>query len=348
MGQVMAKEYKQVTEEDNPRITIQDVATALGISKTTVSRAISGKGRIGEETRQKVLDYIEKHDYKPNPIAKGLAQQRTYNIGWVMPGDSEITDLPFFQSSMSGVCEEAAANDYDVLLSMVYNKGMDSLKRMVTGNKVDGVILARTLVDDQNVRYLKESGIPFVVIGSTSESDVVQIDNDHIAACKDLTANLVNSGLTSLILIGGDDNHVVNMSRKSGYEAGIEDSQKKPVDSSIFLNCEDAEAVEKAVTAALEKQADCIICMDDKICGLALDILRKKKLSVPGDIKLASFYNSDLINKLEPGITAIQYSPKTLGTMACSTLMNYINGEKVPMRTLMSYEILLKESTAIK
>ena len=61
-------------------ITIADVAEALGVSKTTVSRAISGKGRIGRETRERVLAYIEEHDYKPNVIAKGLAQSKTYNI----------------------------------------------------------------------------------------------------------------------------------------------------------------------------------------------------------------------------------------------------------------------------
>ena len=66
-------------------ITISDVAEALGVSKTTVSRAISGKGRIGEATRQKVLAYIEEHDYKPNVIARGLAQSKTFNLCVVMP-----------------------------------------------------------------------------------------------------------------------------------------------------------------------------------------------------------------------------------------------------------------------
>ena len=68
-------------------ITISDVAEALGVSKTTVSRAISGKGRIGAATRKRVLEYIQEHDYKPNVIARGLAQSKTFNICVVMPGD---------------------------------------------------------------------------------------------------------------------------------------------------------------------------------------------------------------------------------------------------------------------
>ena len=85
------------------KMTIADVAEALNISKTTVSRAISGKGRIGAETRRKVMEYIEKHNYKPSVIAKGLAQSKSYNIGWVMPSDYSVVDLPFFQKCLMAV-----------------------------------------------------------------------------------------------------------------------------------------------------------------------------------------------------------------------------------------------------
>lgn len=82
------------------KMTIADVADALNISKTTVSRAISGKGRIGAETRRRVMEYIEEHNYKPSVIAKGLAQSKSYNIGWVMPSDYSVVDLPFFRSAL--------------------------------------------------------------------------------------------------------------------------------------------------------------------------------------------------------------------------------------------------------
>ena len=77
-------------------MTIDDIARELNISKTTVSRAISGKGRIGNKTREKVLQYINENNYRPNALAKGLAQSRTFNIGFVMPGDNNIVQLSFF------------------------------------------------------------------------------------------------------------------------------------------------------------------------------------------------------------------------------------------------------------
>ena len=95
----------------NKNITITDVAEALGVSKTTVSRAISGKGRIGEETKQKVLAYIEENNYTPNVIAKSLAQSKTYNIGVVLPGNYALMDLPFFQEALLGIQEIAGISE---------------------------------------------------------------------------------------------------------------------------------------------------------------------------------------------------------------------------------------------
>ena len=104
----------------NNNLTIADIAEALNISKTTVSRAISGKGRIGNETRERVLKYIDENNYVPNPMAKGLAQSKTYNICWVIPADSVATELPFFQRCMMGVAEVTGGLNYDILISMVY------------------------------------------------------------------------------------------------------------------------------------------------------------------------------------------------------------------------------------
>ena len=343
----MSENLVKVREESS-RITIQDVADALGISKTTVSRAISGKGRIGEATRKRVMDYIEEYGYRPSPIAKGLAQQRTYNIGWVVPGDSSITELPFFQRCMSGVIEMALSSDYDVLISMIYDDNMSGLERMITAHKVDGVILGRTLVDDPNISYLKESGTPFVVVGSTSEDGVIQVDNDNVAACKELTKSLLDSNLTKLVLIGGSDKHVVNQDRKSGFEAAIEGYNKEKshdVEASgdIYMNSDNGVDAWKIICEALDNKSDCIVCMDDKICNIVLNILQENNIDISSNIKVASFYSSDLIAATSPGIPSLKYDPKELGMKACKILLSYIDGEQVPQKTLLGYDVLIGE-----
>ena len=166
-------------KDTNKNITIADVAEALGVSKTTVSRAISGKGRIGKETRDRVLAYIEEHDYKPNAIAKGLAQSKTYNICVVMPGNYEIVDWNFFQTCLFGIQEVAEVAGYDILLTTCNMNDISSLERIIANGKVDGVVLMRTFLEDAQIEFLQQKHFPFVTTGSTKYENVAQIDHDH-------------------------------------------------------------------------------------------------------------------------------------------------------------------------
>ena len=137
--------------EEKKYITIADVAEALGVSKTTVSRAISGKGRIGEETRARVLSYIAEHDYRPNLIAKGLAQSRTYNLCVVMPEHYGMSELSFFQECLFGIEKVSGAAGYDVLLSICDNQDISSLARIIDNRKADCVLLMCSFVEDAQI-----------------------------------------------------------------------------------------------------------------------------------------------------------------------------------------------------
>ena len=329
----------------NSRITIQDIADDLGISKTTVSRAISGKGRISQETREKVLEYIAEYDYHPSPLAKGLANQKTYNIAWVMPGNSSWTDLPFFQSCMTGIVEVASSEDYDVIITVVYEKDISALQRIIQNRKVDGVVLGRTLIDDDNVRFLTQSQIPFVVIGSTDEPGVVQIDNDHVSACKEITDILIMKGARRLMLIGGAESHIVNRDRKKGYEAAIKEMAHLDISSRIAMNANDVPTVNRLVEEALRDKVECIICTDDRICTQVLEKLHHDGIEVPGQIKVASFYDSEILDNNQPTVTTLKYDPKELGKEACRQLMKLLQGKDATPKTYLNYEVLLRGST---
>lgn len=332
-------------QKEQKKITIDDIAKELGVSKTTVSRAISGKGRIGKETVERVNEYIRKYNYKPNVIAKGLAQSKTYNLGMVMPGDYELVDLPFFQKCLMGVCEVASAMDYDVVVSMVNGSDMSQLERVMDNHKVDGFILSRTFVEDSSVKVLKERGFPFVTIGTATEKEIVQVDNDHRSACKELTAILLARGIEKIALIGGNRNHVVTQNRLKGYMDAYEEQKKRPDRKLIYMEAENRIRIEQIVDDLLPKKADCILCMDDSICAGVLSKLKKEKVRVPQDIKVASFYNSSILENNNPSITSLQFDALELGRVACQTLLNLIDGKKVEERALLGYEVSLKEST---
>lgn len=332
-------------KEEKKNITIADVAEALGVSRTTVSRAISGKGRIGKETRERVLAYIEEHDYKPNVIAKSLAQSKTYNLCVVMPGDYDVVDLTFFQECLFGIQEIAGIMEYDILLSICKNKDISSLERIILNRKVDGVILMRTFVEDIQIEFLQKKKIPFVTIGSTFYKGVVQIDHNHKSACKELTSIILMKQMKKVALIGGDESHMVTQSRLRGFREAYQ-KMGQPLDESLlFLSLENNVMVDKKVEEILERGVDCILCMDDAVCSRVLKKLREEHMKVPQDIRVASFYNSTVLENNMPSITSLSFDSKELGMVACRTLMDLIEGQDVKERTLLPYEVVLKEST---
>ncbi len=332
-------------KEQKKDLTIADVAEALGVSKTTVSRAISGKGRIGRETRRRVLDYIEEHDYKPNVIAQGLAQSKTYNLCVAMPRNYEVVDWNFFQACLFGIQEMAESAGYDILMTTCRMNDISSLERIIANHKVDGVVLMRTFLEDAQLAYLQQKKIPFVTTGSTDYSDVVQIDHDHRSACRELTSYLLTRGFGRIALVGEDEGYVVTRSRLEGFREAYEE-QGIPLDESLlFLNPDNRTQVEKTVGEILARGVDCILCMDDADTSRVLRVLREKKVRVPGHVRVASFYNSTILDDHVPSITSLSFDAKEVGRVACKLLLQLIEGLEVPMKTLLPYEVMLKDST---
>lgn len=331
--------------EEKKNITIADVAEALGVSKTTISRAISGKGRIGKETRDRVMAYIEEHDYKPNVIAKGLAQSKTYNLCVVMPGDYDVVDLTFFQECLFGIQEIAGVMEYDILLSICKSNDISSLERIVANHKVDGVILMRTFVEDRQIEFLLQKKVPFVTIGSTNYPEVVQIDHNHKSACKELTSIILMKQLKRIALIGGDEGHVVTQSRFRGFKEAYAKMGETIDESLLFLNLENNVIIDKTVEEILNRKVDCILCMDDAICSRVLKKLREEHVKIPQEVRVASFYNSSILENNVPSITSLSFDAKELGMVACRTLLEVVEGAEVKLRTLLPYEVVLKEST---
>lgn len=332
-------------KENEKKITISDVADALGVSKTTVSRAISGKGRIGNETKERVLAYIQEHHYKPNVMAKGLAQLKTYNIGVVLPEDYTLVDLPFFQTCLMGIAETAASMDYDVLLTMGREMDCTQLTRMVDNNKVDGVVLMRTFTKDIHIEYLQERGIPFTTIGTSHYPGVVQVDHDHKNACKELISILLMKNLKKIGLVGGIESHVVTQSRLQGYEEAYEQAGITVDKSILFINADKEVMIERAVEKLLEVEVDCIVCLDDAVCTHVLNKLRKENIDVPGQMKVASFYDSSILENSLPPVTSLSFDARELGITVCRTLIEMMDGNPVKERMLLGYEVVLKEST---
>ncbi len=325
--------------------TLDSIAKELGLSKTTVSRAISGKGRISEETRQKVNDYIKKINYRPSAVARSLAANRTFNVGLVVPADSALGEMPYFQTLMTGVCERAMYYDYDVLILLADNDGISPLKHAVQNRKIDAVIVSRCERDSKVINFLKESNIPYIVVGNPMDDDVLYVDHDNRGAAARMIETLIDRGIHRMALIGGGENINVTHSRLQGFRDGFKNKGLKVDESLIFLNMHKSARMDSVLRQVISEGAECIVCMDDMLCNSALNCLHNDGISVPEDVKLCSFYDSNLLSTSKPAITSLYFDAKKLGAECLEMLMRNLDGESVTNVIVTDFNIQMRDST---
>lgn len=344
-GVFMESEEKNIYTEEKKVYTIEDIARELGVSKTTVSRAISGKGRIGQATRARVLQFIEEHDYRPNVMARGLAQKKTYNLALLLPKDYAATEFPFFKDCMNGICEVASSYDYDILISMIDGEDLSQIQRLEANRKVDGMIVSRAVESSKAQKYLKSCKEPFVVIGPSGDEEIPFVDNRYQEASEELTSIMLMKGTRRLALLGGNRSYSVTGSRYQGYKDAHE-KMGVPLDTGlVFMDCDNQLKVTEAVKKALDQKADGILCMDDVICNMCLSSLREKKVKVPSGVRVASMYDSKNLEYNNPPITSVKFDTVRLGKMACVKLLKIL-GETPEEDTLpLNYQVVLREST---
>lgn len=326
---------------DKKQMSLTEMAKELGLSRTTVSRAMSGTGRIGSETRERVRRFA----YTKGGYRRDDREEGTHNIALVLPENWKLTEFAFFQRSMAGIIEAAAEAGYRVLVVMSNEGEASQVRSLVEEEKVDGFILARTYRQDACVRCLKQWGKPFVTLGSMDDPEVIQVDHDHEAACRELTVSLLQKGVKRLALVGSNRNHMVSNARLSGYSAGLEEMNIRVNPDYVFLNGENRLRIENIVHGILLKKADGILCMDDVLCRWIIMELRRKKIRIPGQVKVAACYDSELLEDYTPSVTSIKFDAEELGVTACRVLLQKVQGKDVEIRTLLGYEIRYRDST---
>ena len=174
-------------------MNIGEIARRSGVSRSTVSYALSGKRAVAEPTRRRIQEVIDELDYRPNAAARALKEGRTRTLGLVIPpagGRLTFMQLEFVASVM----DAAASADLDVLLSPSGGDHERSFERIISGRRVDGVILMEIRLDDPRVTRLQRAGLPFVTIGRTARPyGICWVDIDYaalISRCVDHLADL--------------------------------------------------------------------------------------------------------------------------------------------------------------
>ncbi len=327
------------------KIEIKRIAEELNISQTTVSRALSGNGRVSEKTKQRIFAYIKENDYQVNNRTSEYMNKSTKNICVTLPGEGDFAEMPYFQTILISIIDYYATRGYHVIPIKTSADNIEELEKIIKQHKVDGVILTRTIANGADIEFLKSHGVPFIVMGSYDDDSVYQVDVDQENGCKELTSVILKMGYRKLALLCANMTHIVTKSRYMGFLKAHTENDLDVNKQLVFDEAGYSNVTAQAVDDCLKEGIECILCMDDNICVNVLNRLKSDNVVVPRDIKVASFYNSSVLEMHYPPITALEFNTKDLGWTAAKNLYDLLQGNEIPHRQLLGYQLILRDST---
>lgn len=315
-------------------VTIKDIAKALGISTSTVSRALRDSYEISPETKQLVLDCAEKLNYHPNPIALSLKERRSRSIGVVV---CEIANS-FFSQVINGIESIAYEKGYNVIISQSHESYEREIMDLhyLSSRSVDGLLISLSTEtnDISHLLSLQEKGMPIVLFDRVShEIKTHNVVVDNFKGAYEATEHLLNMGYKNIAAIANSEFLSITTERLAGYKEALAHHNIK-YNPSYVKHCfyggmifsEIEEAVNKLFT--LKQKPDAIITTSDKLTTGCLKTLLRRGIKVPGDMALVGFSNSDLAELLNPPLTVVRQPAMEMGRAATELLLQLIESKR--------------------
>ncbi|GAB3015834.1 LacI family DNA-binding transcriptional regulator [Niabella terrae] len=314
--------------------TIKDIAKALGLSTSTVSRALRDSYEISDATKKKIKDYAAKVNYRPNPVALSLKEKRTLSIGVLV---TEIAN-PFFGQVINGIESIAYDKGYNVIItqSKETEERQDMILEYLASRSIDGLIISVAAESKQFtlLKQLHEKGLPIVFFDRiVEEINTHKVITDNYKGVYDATAHLLESGYRKIAMITNNANLSITKDRLTGYQQALLDNQL-PADDALIKYCEHGgllpKEVEKALSEllALPEPPDALVLASDKIMTETFRILKLKQIRIPEDMGLIGFNNSNYTPLVSPSLSVICQRAFEMGEKAATMVLNLIESKK--------------------
>ncbi|MEZ4830028.1 MAG: LacI family DNA-binding transcriptional regulator [Bacteroidia bacterium] len=335
-------------------VTIKDIAKKLGISKSTVSRALRDHPNVKEETKKAVTALAAALDYHPDPVARGLLNKKTYILGVIVPNLS----FPYFSLAVSGMQEIASKAGYQIMICQS-NESYETEKaviRTLTANRVDGLILSISIEtrEDAHIRELIRKKVPLVlfdrVIGDIPVPSVVM---DNTDAAFRMTEHLIEQGYRRIAHIAGPESLLVSKQRVKGYTLALR-KYGLPIDPELLIykgfRIESGKEAAEALLG-LPQPPDAIMAVSDSAAAGAIMAIESRGMRVPDDIAVSGFNNEVYTSFVKPPVTTVSLPMYDLGKEAIRLLLRQISHSEEPVsfepRVLKS-SLVIRESTRRK
>ncbi|MBN1251613.1 MAG: LacI family DNA-binding transcriptional regulator [Bacteroidales bacterium] len=332
------------------QITIKDIAKELGISPSTVSRALKDHPDISIKTKLAVNELATKLSYKPNEVALSLRNSKSNIIGVIIP---ELIHH-FFSSVISGIDDLAYSNGYSVMIAQSNENYLREVKetQVMYSSRVAGLLVSvsKETKDFDHFRSLEANGLPIVFFDRVcKEMKIDKVVVDDFEGAYKAVEYLIKTGCKKIVHFGASQHLMIGRNRQNGYlhalfKYGI------PIDDNLIFKCDDYDdswyLTEKLIKSG--NIPDAIFAVNDATAIGALQAIRHNGLRVPEDISIIGFTNGKISTMTEPPLTTIDQHGYEMGQIAVRLLLNRLEKEEedyVPETKVIKTDLIIRKST---
>ena len=333
-------------------VTIKDIAKALNLSASTVSRALRGSYEISTETKKQVLEYAEKINYRPNPIALSLKERRTRSIGVVV---TEIANN-FFSQAINGIESIAYNRGYHVIITQSHESQEREKVNVqhLASRGVDGLLISVSseTVDLSHLKELHEKGLPIVFFDRiTDKIDTHKVVANNYLGAFHATEHLIFQGFKRIAHIASSPSLSITKERLAGYKEALL-KHAIPFNEDLLKYCNHggmiAEEIEESMNSLMKNKTrpDAVFTAADRITTICFGIL--KKLNLKKELGFTGFTNTNLGDIICPSLTAIRQPAFEIGQTATEFLISMIESKRpvTDFETrVLETELIVRESS---
>jgi LacI family transcriptional regulator len=336
--------------KSNTDVTIYDVARALNISPSTVSRALNDHPLIRKDTKRKIRHTAHEMGYQRNKFASNLRQKRTNTLGVVVPRLNSY----FMATVIAGMEKITNQQDYNLIIS----QSQELLKSEVSGvltlynSRVDGLLasLSNETKNLDHFNILFKKGIPVVFFDRVVDCPgCTSIVIDNYKAGYEATTHLIQKGCKRIIHIGGSLIRNVYADRYRGYKQALLDNGLVPDDDLVMISelSDHAGADFLPRIKNLQLPSDGIFAANDTSAVSVICELKKAGIRVPEDIAVVGFNNDPISRVIEPNLTTVHYPGMEMGEIAALTIINKLNNKQTTNLStiVLEHSLIIRESS---